>query len=1027
MFQALQSSAGAGKTHTLVKHYLRLALSEQGDDGYRRILALTFTNKAAAEMRERALAYLAGLGGPDDGDERLADVRNTILEATGGTAGALREQAAAMRTHMLHHWSQLAITTIDAFTRRVVVPFARDLQLDAELRMTTEEDHYRRLAVEELLSEAGQDADVTPLLEAICDDLLDQERAWCPDRPLAALAVQLSKESAMLPLERLRSIAPATYLAERARLRAEVRMQRTHLQQLGQRALEAVHAGGLMPEHLAGGANGVHGLLRKLARGEVMPSLNTHAARALERDAWASGKGAPHAAAIARVAPVLREVVGIVGAEIKDGTMRRHALRSAMLRELLTSAALHLLDERLEQVKRREGVTFFSDLTRKVAGVVERERAPFLFERIGERYTHFLIDEFQDTSMLQWRTLLPLITNALGSGGSALLVGDAKQAIYRWRNGEVRQFVHLPALFGKEHMAFGEETERALVRAHGPTAPLDRNFRSARVIVELNNALFAALGEGASPAQQLAYATLSQAPVRDHGGLVHLHAYAPDDSDEEEPVSQAVAFAGARVREALDDGASPDDIAVLVRTRDQGRQVAAHLLERNIDVISPDGLSLEGDPATATVMALLRLVHRPSPANTQLAGQLLVSLHPPPIAGVPPGDPGIAATLWLEHHAGVRQQTTLLNRLHRIMHALGLDPAQDAFLLTLMDHARAHVQERGEDEDGFLEAWARTIRRKSVAGSTGGAVRIMTVHASKGLQFPVVVLPWADMRTKGRRDPLWVDTSEISSELPTALVRPGKDLEQLDLPELQEERALGELDQINLVYVAFTRAETRLYAGLPGTGKDNLATRLRRHLSLEPGDTKVLGVRARLEAGDRKTRVPGEELRPTGSDGTWTLAVRSRVAEDGDPPGGDVQRAYGQAVHAVLALVRTANDLREAITRAAPAQGLGPAEQRELFEQLAPLLSSHAFRPFFGEGLIVHRETTLTDASGNALRPDRVVQDAGGTRVLDLKTGIPDEQHLEQVRAYAGLLRQLVDGPVSAHLFYLKQEIIIDA
>jgi len=1026
MFQALQSSAGAGKTHTLVKHYLCLAMAAPGADGYRRILALTFTNKAAAEMRERVLKYLSGLGSGEPLDAQLADVHKALLAAHGRSEAAVREQAAAMRTHMLHHWSQLAITTIDAFTRRVVTPFARDLQLDAELRMTTEEEHYRARAVEELLAEAGRIPGITELLDAICDDLIDQERAWRPDRALNALADQLTKERALAPLERMRSIEPGTYLEERTRLRAEVRSYRDRLRKLGADALEAVRNAGVLPEHLAGGANGVHALLRKLSRGEVITTLNSHAARALERNAWASGKGAAHAAAIDGLAPRLQQVVQVVKDELEQGAMRRHALRSAMLRELLSSAALHLLDEQLEQVKRREGVTFFSDLTRKVAGVVERERAPFLFERIGERYEHFLIDEFQDTSMLQWRALLPLITNALGSTGSALLVGDAKQAIYRWRNGEVRQFVHLPALFGKEHMTFGAETELALERAHRPTPALDRNFRSARAIVETNNALFEALGQGASGAQQLAYSAVSQLPVREQEGMVHLHAYPPDDADDEEALSAAAAFAGACVREALDDDAAPDDIAVLVRTKAQGRQVAAHLLAKNIDVLSPDGLSLEGDPGAATVMAVLRLLHRRTPAHKHIAGQLLIALGAlGEEAGN--GDPSTMAMRWLEAHPEVHQRSTLINRLHRIMRALGLEPARDAFLLTLLDKALAHTQEQGEDEAGFLEEWDRTIGGKSVAGSAAGAVRIMTVHASKGLQFPVVVLPWADMRSNGRRDPLWVDTSDISTAIPTALVRSSKDLEQLGLPEIAEERMLEDLDQLNLIYVAFTRAETRLYAGIPGQGRENLAAQIRQHFGLNPGDTCVLGTRSRFPAERKAKQSGGVELQPTGANGAWSLAVRTRVASDGDPLDSEPHRRRGEIIHALLALVGTAADLPGALDRMAPAPGLDPAERAALQDQLGALLAAEHLRPFFGEGLTVLQETTLIDADGRLLRPDRVVRDANGTRVLDLKTGARDERHLEQVRTYAALLRELVDGPVSGHLLYLNEGIIVDA
>ena len=1027
MFQALQSSAGAGKTHTLVRHYLCLALASPADDGYRRILALTFTNKAAAEMRERVLAYLSGLAADAAPTPQLDDVSKAVQAAADISATTVKERAHAMRTHMLHHWSQVAITTIDAFTRRVVTPFARDLRLDSELRMTTEQDHYRHLAVERLLAEAGAAPELTTLLNAICAELLEQERAWRADKPLEQLAGQLTQESALLHLERIRHIPPGTFISERDRLRQEVRTYRDKLRQAGERALAAIRQAGIPDEAMAGGARGVPYFLRELSRFHDLLRPSRTVLTAHEKNAWTSAKGKDHANTMEGLAPLLHETVELVQAEIANGNMHLHALRVAMLRDLLTSAALHLVDEQLEAAKRTDGVVFFSDLTRKVAEVVERERAPFLFERIGERYSHFLIDEFQDTSMLQWRTLLPLITDALGSGGSALLVGDAKQAIYRWRNGEVRQFVQLPALFGKERMAFGEEHERAIRRAYAEAGTLDRNFRSAPVIVEVNNALFEALRTGTGPAQQQAYSSVSQQPVRSHEGLVHVRCYPDkgidDDGDRDDP---AAAFALASVQEAMSDGAPPDDIVVLVRTKRQGALVAGQLLRAGLSVIAPDGLSLGNDPATALLVAMLRHLHAPSPATATVVGQWLQHPSRADATLSADHDPARTAERWWQVHPRPEGPEGLVHTLHRLMHTLELDPAQDAFLLTLLEEARAFTLQHGEHIGGFLEQWDRTTQERSVEGSPGGAVRVMTVHASKGLQFPVVVVPWAEM-AGGPRSPLWVDTSAVSSAISTAIIRPNAELDSIGLPELAEEQELDALDRMNLLYVAFTRAETRLYAGITPKGKTGMAARLREHFGLSPGDARSFGERAPLGVGGKERTANVEVLAPTGASGGWSLAVRSQLRAGDDPLTGDARRRHGTAMHAILAQVRTAEDLPTALRRGAASLGLNTEDLEDLRTRLEALLASDALKPFFGQGLTVFTETTLIDADGRTLRPDRVVCDQQATRVLDLKTGARDERHLEQVRTYADQLARLTEGPVSAHLLYLDEHIIVDA
>jgi hypothetical protein len=169
------------------------------------------------------------------------------------------------------------------------------------------------------------------------------------------------------------------------------------------------------------------------------------------------------------------------------------------------------------------------------------------------------------------------------------------------------------------------------------------------------------------------------------------------------------------------------------------------------------------------------------------------------------------------------------------------------------------------------------------------------------------------------------------------------------------------------------------------------------------------------------------ELSPTGATGGWNLAVRSQLREADDPLTGDVRRRRGTAIHAILAQIRTADDLPAVLQREAGTRGLVAADLQELRPQLERLLASEALRPFFGSGLIVLTETTLLDADGRTMRPDRVVQGNGATRVLDLKTGTRDERHLTQVRTYAQLLKELTDGPVTGHLLYLDEHIVIDA
>lgn len=1030
MFQVLHSSAGAGKTHALVRHYLKLALATDDPAGYTRILALTFTNKAAGEMRDRIMSYLEGLSKTGDLSIALQDVRDTLVRDGGVSSQKVQERARKALTHILHHWPQFAVSTIDAFTRRVVMPFARDLRLDSELRMTTEEQDYRDMAVDRLLDEAGSDAPLTELLVAICEDLVESERDWRADKPLRALTAQLTKEQAITHLEQLRGLGNASFLGIRQRLRTETSALRERLRAQGASVLAKIQEAGIRDEDLYFGKTGPLSYFRALASFDDWLDEKKNSLKALEKDKWSSDKAGPSAqAAVESLASLFRDTIQGVEDLRATGELQRHAVACAVLRDLLPSAALHLLDDRLDAIKREEGVTFFSDLVKKVAAIVQREPAPFLYERLGERYRHFLIDEFQDTSLLQWHALLPLITNALSADGSALLVGDAKQAIYRWRNGEARQFTALPRLFGKERMADGEEHEAILERGYRHTEPLAENYRSARAIIRFNNELFDALRGTLPDKYRNVYADLAQRGVQDHEGHVQLVCFGPDDQEAgQTDAPPAPRFAVEAVNACMADGFMPGDIAVLVRTKAQGRAIAEHLVASGHQVVSPDGLTLQSDTTVRTAIAVLTWIHLPDDVSAARAVQLLAMIDETTVALPGLAIPSQRMKTWQEVHPELHSRKPLLALLHTIIRAIGAEPARNAFVLGLVNEAHLFIQEHGDSATGFIDHWVRVAARRSVsAGGDHRTIRVMTVHASKGLQFPVVIVPYADMDARGPRDPLWIDARGVTQDLPAALVRPGKTLEALDIPELVEENELSQVDQLDLLYVAFTRPEHRLYAGFDGGRKSGAGAAARTVLGLAPGDKRDYG-----------TRLPAPARKPRKEENTVALAtaglphapvplaIRLEAPPHWDPSDPDPFRSHGNAMHAVLARVRVPSDLPTAMDMEAGAWGLDAPEKKKLHDKLARLLAEPELEPFFGQGLHVRTEATLIDSRGRTHRPDRITNDGRITRVLDIKTGAASGEHHDQVAFYMRLLRDLGEPRVTGHLLYAGDGVVVE-
>ncbi|MBK6342934.1 MAG: UvrD-helicase domain-containing protein [Flavobacteriales bacterium] len=652
-------------------------------------------------------------------------------------------------------------------------------------------------------------------------------------------------------------------------------------------------------------------------------------------------------------------------------------------------------------------MAFFSDLTRRVAEVVREEPAPWILERVGERYLHFLIDEFQDTSLLQWECLLPLIDNALGKGGSAFIVGDAKQAIYRWRNGEAQLLTRFPALHGRDDGEIAVEREKAVRRNYVEGDRLVANRRSSATIVNFNNALFEALPSILPESLRNAYVAQEQAPFRTEEGLVNVKVLAPEVKGEEaeEAVAQHLVEA---VAEALHDGFLPGDIAVLVRSKTVGARCVEALKAQGYQVSSPDGGKLASSESAQLIIDLLHVLYRRDESAAARALQRMARITAPADAATvnpfPESRKGIALErieLWLREHGSPRLRTTLTGLMEALAAAFGLDPALDGQLLALLDEAHDFGLQHGQDIAAFLEHWERKGgERAAVATASRDAIQVMTIHKAKGLEFPVVIVPTTQMRSGGNnKERQWIDASTEINELPYALIATGKPMSELGLPELVEEDGLKLLDELNLLYVAFTRPKQRLYALAKSDRADPVTKQLIEWLApQQSGDRFVSGGRSApwQQAEDTMPEV----LHPSVGHAAQDLPLRFEAPADWDPADPDPLRRFGNLVHDALSRVRVATDLPAALQAMLREDAVEDEEAVVLHERLEPLLQSAALAPWFMPGLTIRNEATIITAEGHALRPDRIVIDGKAARVLDIKTGAPSQSHHDQVRGY---------------------------
>jgi ATP-dependent exoDNAse (exonuclease V) beta subunit len=607
-FTVYKSSAGSGKTFTLVKEYLRLVLPEP--EKFRHILAITFTNKAANEMKERVLDSLRELAKPSE--TRNSAVTHYLLPSIVRET-KLTEQEIGLRAGeslrlILHDYSDFAIGTIDSFSHRIIRTFAHDFGLPVNFLVEVDSDELLTTAVDLLMDKVGEDPALTKLLVRFIESRMEDENDWNIERILLNFARILLDEDGKQHLDKLRNLTLDDFYRIVASVQKQVILFEAGIRSRGEKATGLIRSSNLPDSAFYQGRAGISKYFEKLSQGDLdSVEPNSYVQKTIREDKWTGGStSSAEAGLINSLKPELTALYEDIQRLYEEGKNRYH-LSAAILRTLFPMAVLNAIGQLLDAFKNQNNIVHISEFNQRISGFILREPVPFIYERLGEKFNHILIDEFQDTSILQWRNLLPLVENALSNGYFNLVVGDGKQAIYRWRNGDVQQFAELPAIPGSRTSKTLAESEKIL-RDHYHMEPLDTNFRSKTEIVEFNNSFFSTLKFLLSPANQLVYESVEQkARTGETGGYIRIE-FAGREQKGKEYQDDLCSRILQTIREQEDAGYHRQDIAILCRRNRDGSEIARFLLGNDIDVISAESLLLMHSPEVNFLAGMLRLL-----------------------------------------------------------------------------------------------------------------------------------------------------------------------------------------------------------------------------------------------------------------------------------------------------------------------------------------------------------------------------------------------------------------------------------
>lgn len=1018
-----ESSAGSGKTYTLVQAYLTYILKRP--EKFRHVLAVTFTNKAAGEMKERIIRALKALSRDEN-----ATLKESLLKETGLSAERLQNNARRALRLILHGYSDFAVMTIDSFIYKVVRSFAVELGLPLLFDVDLDESRLVSLMADEFIDSLKPGEVQAEMLVDYIIDRIDLRNSWKYDKELILVARELLKERAVDKLEALAGTPPDTFKKWLDVFKKKAEMYRCNINKKAKDILNTLERAGLQADDFSYKAMGIHNSFRKLSLGNKPDDfdLEQNYSRFVERQWFPKDINVKKPDVLRKFSETdVEKMADELQEEIEKG-FTDYVTAYAILNTLPLVALLSEIEKRLERYKKENNLIPISDFGKKVAEVVKTEPVPFIYWKVGEKFDHYLIDEFQDTSRIQWSNLFPLVENSMAGGWDNLCVGDPKQSIYRWRGGDPEIIRELPVIFGPTG---GVKTER-----------LKGNWRSAPEIVSFNNRFFSFDPQKAPLADFKVPSFYSpghveQEPQKTMSGYVSVCAL-PDEHDFRERALDRVLENIHRLQARM---IPLSDMTVLVRTNREGARAADYFFRKGIDVLSPDSLMLNNDRRVRFLVSLFNYLES---GEELFFREMEIFLS----------DKGEPLEQSLKERIASLQKRlrplSLYEKAEACIQEFGLHIDGGSFMTGFLEAVYSFSQALGEAEGltAFLEWWeenkeSEKCALKSIHGRN--ALQVMTIHKAKGLEFPVVFIPFADWEMVGfstgfRQNTLWVEDTESRLPLPVSF---HKYLQKSAFEqEFEEEVQKNYEDNLNILYVAFTRASRALYIVFPmKEGKKDETTAGKIHTFIRerlghlyadnlkplPGGGLSLEL-GREPQGDNRGREQEESRASFGfASAPWQERLHiKRASSEEWALLREEDRAVkrGLAVHRCFEKAKNEDDIQRELSLLFEKGVLNEKEYDEFKSGLEKIMGLSAgegkVRDFFSGNYPSLNEAVLLTGSGD-YRPDRLLFTPRGVVVIDYKTGAPREEDRRQVRTYRTLLEEAGYQAGEGYLLYLSK------
>ncbi len=1047
-YKVINASAGSGKTYALVQNLLTICLKYPSQaDKIRNILALTFTNKAANEMKHRIIDWLKKFSLETyETNNDLINIQEKLKnEGFNIPLKDLHERSKKMLDYVLHHYSTLNIGTIDKFNAKLVRSFAQELGLAQNFNLEINPEPFLIEAVDKMLEDIGEENKISEAFMDFVNYTLDNNDRIDLNKTLYNSAKEYVQDKHYFQLNENKDFDWEVYERTKKNLRKSIKDLKEDSIRIAEEVMSLLKEKDLEVGDFFSGANGIAGFFEKFLNNKT-PKLYLTQEEEDKRDEnnckGCSSKAKHKQSEILEILDYLRDhrkkiINNHVEAEKKQ----------KILNALLPLKVNKDIQDKLAEIEQENDLVLLSKFNIMIHENLREEPTAFIYEKIGTKFSHYFFDEFQDTSLLQWQNFLPLRDHAVSQEHmSFTLVGDPKQSIYRFRGGDSQ--LMLDIINKKEKSPVFAQLEN-----------LENNYRSAKNIVDFNNQLYQFMSQFTEEEHQEIFGNGSQQTAKsDMEGRVRINLI-ENASKKSVFYDEATEKMRDDIESCLANGYRFSEITILCRGNFDiftFSQLLGNLKvnykneEVYIKTISESGLTLN---LSLTLLALTEFLKwEENPKNFQFTVKMLYYLK---VLGriemenfsneimeilalktKSEMEVFIAEKYGLQLQSKDLLQLNLYNFIEHFLHEFSVKDKETDFLFNYLEMLYGYSQNAGSTLKEFLKYWNEEANAKTIQASENvDAVQIMTIHKSKGLEFPVVLLPMKNA-AGSKKSSYWFGTSaeEQLNSVNVHFFDSSLEIYDNEIADFNSENSYQEkIDQFCLQYVATTRAAEQLFFYIEKPNKsvnhleiyDFLESKIPRDETGEPASSfdlyEVSAEHLKKKSEKKSTEFTTKAIHLTSEKDKYPNAIK--IATPTKNYQNRVEKVrMGIFTHEILARINTAKDVEKVLESYLLEGTITTEEKLQINDRIFNIINNENYARYFEENQVVINEKDIMiseNGTSSIYRPDRLIETEDGIIIIDFKTGDELEKHQLQLNEYQSVLEKLGKKVIESQIVYV--------